>query len=379
MDVIALAVAGFRGAVAPLGTALTEDQLALLWRFADEPVLCFDGDKAGLRAAHRAIDLALPALRPGKSLRFALLPEGLDPDDMIARHGADAMGEVIGRAQPLIDLLWQREYEAGDWSTPERRAAFEARLGDLSRSIGDEAVRRHYRDALDGRLAGLGGRPARDHWKRDRKRTASFRGRRDRFATPRIVAPVAGTLSSRRVAAPGVRITEREALILLGALHHPQLADSHAETFSALDFSDPRLAALRDQIIDAVTDDEPAESGNESGDGAKTLRARIARTPAGAALDQVEAAVTHGSYWWLADDADLNDAECAWMQLVTFHHRVVTLHRELREAERALSEDGTEESFERLRDINAQIRSLTGSEALVDGFGDASGRKAKVV
>src|SRR5262249_55604853 len=129
VDVIAMVGVGFAATVAPLGTALTEEQLALIWRMADEPVLCFDGDSAGRRPAYRAVDVALPLLRPGKSLAVALLPEGQDPDDLIRAGGRDAMEEVLRTALPLADMLWLRETESGSFDTPERRAALEARLG----------------------------------------------------------------------------------------------------------------------------------------------------------------------------------------------------------------------------------------------------------
>ena len=120
VDVIAMVTAGFGGAVAPLGTALTENQLALLWKMADEPILCFDGDRAGQKAAYRAADLALPHLKAGKSLRFALLPEGQDPDDLARSGGRAAIEEVIGAARALADMIWSREVEGGNFATPER-------------------------------------------------------------------------------------------------------------------------------------------------------------------------------------------------------------------------------------------------------------------
>ena len=152
VDVIAMVTAGFAGAVAPLGTALTENQLALLWKMADEPILCFDGDRAGQKAAYRAADLALPALLPGKSLRFALLPEGQDPDDLARSGGRGAIEEVISAARSLVDMLWSREIEGGSFATPERRAALEARISELANGIRDEVVRRYYRQDLADRL-----------------------------------------------------------------------------------------------------------------------------------------------------------------------------------------------------------------------------------
>src|SRR6202041_1455831 len=152
VDVIAMVGVGYPASVAPLGTALTENQLALLWKMADEPILCFDGDRAGQKAAWRAADLALPHLLPGKSLRFALLPEGQDPDDLARAGGRAAIEEVIAAARGLADGIWSREIEGGTFATPERRAALEARIGELTNGIRDEVVRRYYRQDLQQRL-----------------------------------------------------------------------------------------------------------------------------------------------------------------------------------------------------------------------------------
>src|SRR6201997_5147830 len=155
VDVIAMVTAGFAATVAPLGTALTADQLALMWRMADEPILCFDGDAAGRRAAYRALDLALPLIKPGKSLKFAALPDGQDPDDLVRSGGREAVEDVLNAARPLADMLWARESEAGSLQTPERRAALEARLAEVTGTIGDETVRRYYREDFSARLRRL--------------------------------------------------------------------------------------------------------------------------------------------------------------------------------------------------------------------------------
>src|SRR5262249_35387221 len=137
MDVIALAENGFLGAVAPLGTALTEDQLMILWKTSPEPILAFDGDEAGRRPAKRAWRLALPHLRPGHSLGFVFLPGGEDPDSFLKAQGAIAMQALIAKPRPLADVLWSDETEGKDFSTPERRAGLEAELAALVRNIRD--------------------------------------------------------------------------------------------------------------------------------------------------------------------------------------------------------------------------------------------------
>ncbi len=148
MDVIALSRAGFKHAVAPLGTALTEDQLELLWRVGPEPVLCFDGDKAGLRAAFRSIERALPLLKPGQSLRFALMPEGQDPDDLISAKGPPAMQAVLDRATPLVEMLWQRELTLEPLNTPEAKAGLKDRIFAALREMTHDGVRAQYKTAL---------------------------------------------------------------------------------------------------------------------------------------------------------------------------------------------------------------------------------------
>ncbi|MEO1798258.1 MAG: toprim domain-containing protein, partial [Pseudomonadota bacterium] len=144
MDVIALSEAGFTATVAPLGTAVTENQLQLLWRMADEPIIALDGDTAGLRAAMRVIDLALPLLEAPKSLRFAIMPEGQDPDDLLKANGAGTMEELLGSALPLVQLLWRRETEGKNFDSPERKAALDKALREALKTIKDPSLRGHY-------------------------------------------------------------------------------------------------------------------------------------------------------------------------------------------------------------------------------------------
>lgn len=144
MDVIALAEHGFEAAVAPLGTAVTETQLQLLWRIAPEPIVALDGDKAGLRAAMRLIDLSLPLLEAGQSLRFAMMPDGQDPDDLLKAKGPAALQEILDQAMPMVRLLWQRETEGRVFDSPERKAALDKALRDKILTIKDPSIRQHY-------------------------------------------------------------------------------------------------------------------------------------------------------------------------------------------------------------------------------------------
>lgn len=236
MDVIALAEAGFAGAVAPLGTALTEGQIAELWRLAPEPILCFDGDAAGQRAAARAVERALPLLQPGKSLRFAVLPPGEDPDTLIRARGPAAMREVLAEARPLIDLLWDQELEKGPTDTPERRAGFRLRLRDRIRLIAERTVHEAYRAEVERRLA------------------AAFAGpptARGRPFTPQKGRPGAVEIGGMAARA-GTKGLERqpEEVVLALLVNHPHLAAAHGEELAQANFRAGGLDKLRQAIID---------------------------------------------------------------------------------------------------------------------------------
>ena len=148
MDVIALVAAGFEAAVAPLGTAITENQLRLLWRIHHEPIIALDGDAAGIRAAMRLVDLALPLLQAGQGLRFVILPEGMDPDDLIRQRGAGAFRKLLDGAEPMVNLLWRRETEAGNFDSPERRAALDKSLRAAIGRISDSSISAHYGEEI---------------------------------------------------------------------------------------------------------------------------------------------------------------------------------------------------------------------------------------
>jgi DNA primase len=375
VDVIAMVSAGFTATVAPLGTALTEDQLALIWRMADEPVLCFDGDSAGRRAAHRTVDLALPLLRPGKSLLFAVLPEGQDPDDLFRSGGREAVEEVLAAARPLADMLWLRETETGGFDTPERRAALETRLGAVTAGIGDEAVRKYYRQDLEARLRGLFMPPgaAESPGRNWAARRFTPRGRAfGRQPTPR---EALRPLSPRLGVSPLVRgfrsgLPPREALILLTVVNHPWLLESHAEELAELEFRHADADRLRRAILDAAGHG-PIE--------AEALAAAIGARDLTGVLARVEAALTHGSDWPAQAAAAAEDVEPWWTHVVTLHRKSRTLNRELKEAERALGTEPSEENLVWLKDVQARLAALDGSEAEIEGFGASSGRPVRTL
>lgn len=249
MDVIALSEAGFEGAVAPLGTAITEDQLRLMWRVSPEPIIALDGDAAGLRAGFRLIDLALPLLGPDQSLRFCLLPEQMDPDDILRQGGAAAMTKLIEGAVPLVQLLWQRETEGQVFDSPERRAALDRRLRGALAKIAEPGLRGHYTDEIK-RLRAEFLRPAGQAW--------SPRGGR---AVPTVKA-LSATRSTRLASAPNDAIAEamREELILATLLRHSVLVPEFEDDLDRLTLLDPTLARLCTALL-AGEAPQPEDTG----------------------------------------------------------------------------------------------------------------------
>jgi len=379
VDVIAMVRAGFAASVAPLGTALTEDQLGLLWKMADEPTLCFDGDAAGLRAAYRAVDLAMPRLQPGKSLKFASLPQGQDPDDLFRSGGRDAIAEVIAAARPLAVMLWERETQGKSFDTPERRAALEARINEVTAAIGDEAVRKYYRQDFHARLGAFfapaqGQRLREPNWRqggqtpwRGQRRDGPRNGARN---VPGKSGPYV-VLSQQLAASPVHRghrtaVPRREALILEAALNHPWLLHDHLEELSQLEFRHAEAERLKSALIDIAAHAAALD--------AEALRAELAARGLAEVAARLSAAITTASVWGARPEAAPDDVLVTWQQLVALHRQWHSLLKELKDAEQALGQEASEANYLRLRDVKARLARMDGTEALIEGFGASSGR-----
>lgn len=245
MDVIALAAAGIAECVAPLGTALTERQIEMLWRLVEVPILCFDGDAAGRRAAMRAVGRALPLLRPAHSLGIVRLPAGLDPDDLVKRDGAKAMEALLAGAGSLIETLWEHERDAAPLRTPEDKAGLKARLLAHVETIADSDIRALYRRELLDRFSAFA-YPARE----PRQRQAGRGGKSEPSPTPPDHAD-----RLRRMANGGSR-DALSAAVLAGLIRWPDEIARHADTLARLVTLDPRFALMLDQLDSG----EPLES-----------------------------------------------------------------------------------------------------------------------
>lgn len=251
MDVIALAQAGFGEAVAPLGTALTEHQLERLWRLSDVPILCFDGDAAGQKAAIRAALRALPGLAPGRSLRFVTLPEGQDPDDLVRARGPSAFDALLEKPESLVDRLWAHEYAAEPLDTPEQRAGLKRRLMTHAEAIADPDVRHEYQAEFRRRIDDLFARPQRDFTPRQ------FTPRRPGTKWTPPLPPV--TAEAKAVRAAGIDRLLAKA-VLAGLIRHPAEIARHMEVLGSLKLADGALGRLFEAVVDLALEDRALDS-----------------------------------------------------------------------------------------------------------------------
>jgi DNA primase len=335
MDVIAMWSAGFKTAVAPLGTALTEAQLELLWRMSNEPVLCFDGDRAGLGAAYRAIDRALPLLKPGRSLTFAFLPEGQDPDDLVRSGGASAVAAVLDRAEPLAGVLWRRETETRPLDTPERRAALRADLRKLVGLIADKDVRAAYGAEYAGRLQErfapaprpAAGRPAPSG--RTGPGSRSGKGKkRDPREEARLDARPSADLRRRG----GPSAWRREATLVLAAIRHPALVERREEAFLSLHLADAGLTLILSELLNALSETPGLDTDS--------VKAHLQRSPAGGPLERLLFDETLNQQRFLRPEAGLDEVDRGWSDALRLHLSATRAARETPEAAARLFNDG---------------------------------------
>ena len=362
MDVIALDQAGVENAVAPLGTALTERQLQMMWRVTGEPVFCFDGDGAGLRAAFRALDMAMPKLAAGRSVRFALLPDGQDPDDLVRAQGRGAFVDLVANAKSAADMLWLRETGGKSFDTPERRAQLEATLREATALIEDPSVRRHYGQEMRERTqAWFGtGKPAQNA----ARGTYGKPPARGRLA---VSAKLTGSSLVAGVSAQAMPV--RECALVSTILSHPDLLAENFDTFCALELDSEPLRQLRSALLRAYTD-RPVRDRD-------SLVAHRALVPMRDIIARMDATVARARMWVCTADAVLDDAREGFRQAVALHRRARMLAGELKAAETALANDSSVMNFERLKEIRRQMDETQSLEALIEGFGTASGRPTR--
>lgn len=383
MDVIALHQAGIENAVAPLGTALTENQLGLLWKMTPEPVLCFDGDGAGLRAAYRAADLALPLIGPGKSVSFALLPDGKDPDDLVKHDGRAPFDRVMAQAKPLAEMIWTRESQSGSFATPEKRAELEARLRQITNVIADETVRRHYQQAMREKLNAFFQPQQRDggNWRSGGGgRNGGGNFQRGGFQRNGTANSRAGGISESLARSGMVRghqdvPTLREAVLSLTIVNHPQILIDEYDHIADLEFENRDIQKLRSAVLS-----EAAMAGSQKFS-RETLIASLEALGFSTLLKLLDQQVRNARLWTATEQAASEDAREAFLQVLALHQRTRVLRQQIGELEREIA-DAIERDDDRnieglmqaLREVQTEAARLENQEAIIDGFGVLSGR-----
>ncbi len=358
MDAIALLRAGIP-AVAPLGTALTESQIELLWRAVPEPVLCFDGDAAGQRAAARAAERALPLLRPGTSLDFVQLPRGEDPDSLIRSRGRVGIESALAAKRPLATFVWEMETRGRPVDTPERRAAIEKALLERARRIADRSVQEHYVGEFRARL---------------REAFADFspvvgaRRRPGNFA--RDARIMGGKLASDPlIGTEDGRAEARERVLVATVLNHPALLAEVAEELAGVEIGSHELDALRQALLDVA-------AGGEMD--AACLRNALAERGFERTVVMLSGPSARVLDWFARADAAPADALIGFRQVLALHRRFGDLRTALEACESELAEDMSEAAWERFRALKAEAEGLGALGAEIDDFGLASGRKSGV-
>jgi DNA primase len=377
MDVIALAQAGVENAVAPLGTALTEDQLQLLWKMTSVPVLCFDGDGAGMRAASRAVDIALPMLKPGQSLRIALLPDGKDPDDLVKVEGRAPFDKVISEARAMADMVWLRETSGTVFETPERRAELEARLKQVTQVIGDESVRRHYQQDMRDRLYAFF-RPA-NQSSNEQRRPFTQRGPQNgRPQQPPGLgrsAPISDRLArTGLVAGYSGMPSLRECALVMTIVNHPALFFEDFEALHQIEFESRDMRQFWQAMMGVAAASGPDLTREE-------LLTALETQGFDTLLASLDKQIRFARLWTATEHAAIEDAREGYQQALALQTRARALLRQRHEIERELAEaveDSAEVDSERLmltlKEVQQEITRLENQEALVDGFGVMSGR-----
>lgn len=379
MDVIALHQAGIENAVAPLGTALTENQLRLLWRVSNQPVLCFDGDGAGQRAADRAIDLALPMLAPGKSVRFAVLPEGKDPDDLVKEEGRSGFDEVIKNARGLVEMVWSREADRGVYDTPESKADLEKRFRQIISVIQDESIKHHYQQDIRDRLRGFFSNKNINQGQSNRSYNSGNQNNRYQNGRNGGAGSMQASDRLRRSGLVSGRSDlplSRESALVFTIISHPHMLIDDFDILMELELENKELQRLW-QIMQ-----EACASGNRLTRDEMMLY--LTQRDMEPVIERLEKQMRQLRLWQVMADAAPEDARDGFMQAFSLNQRTRSLKWQKNELERDIAiatEEGDENSvpglIAALHQVQEEVIRLESQEAIIDGFGVLSGRGKK--
>ncbi|EJF86296.1 DNA primase [Candidatus Bartonella washoeensis] len=355
MDVITLTKAGFEGVVAPLGTALTEAQIGLLWQMASDPILCFDGDEAGLKAAFRVADRVLPLLKAGVSVRFVLLPQGKDPDEVIRAGGAQLFTSFLQKSIPLIELLWLRATYGKNFETPEARAALEKQIKQQIFTIKDADVRRYYFQDIKKRLFDFFG-PFFS------KKKGAVR-RYDQNSQHRIFKDQSfSTLANSDIVRNSSHsVPLREAVILLILAYYPELWYENFDVLSELELQNTQLVSLHQSMLEIL--------GRQQLHDKETMVALLEESGQKALLERMKNLAQNVGMRTIFAGAPIEDARAVLKQAIYLHLQEHHLHKRLQDIEEQLVENPNSEVFDLLREIKIELEQMQATEALIEGFG----------
>ncbi|MEH6678658.1 DNA primase [Phenylobacterium sp.] len=352
MDAIACHRAGV-AAVAPMGTALTEEQMEMLWRLHPEPTLCFDGDRAGRQAAFRAMDRALPILKPGKSFQFSLVEGGKDPDDVLREQGPVALRQQLAATTPFAQALFERERDLEPLDTPERRAGLKGRLRQAAGAIADNDLQQAYRQDLLERYDGLfrkadSGQGVRPPWRPQARRNGRWKGPGEAWADAQ--PPTAqGKAAAGRLASG---LDPAPAALAAYALSRPTVLDDHLEdVFATEGFGEPALCEMVREIIRLRLESDHLDSDS--------LTRHLRSCGFNALLTDIDRAAAKSGAPFLKPDVSLEAANSQWSQAFASLSRLASLDKALDASKGNLRERSDMEAFERLKGERDALRRAT--------------------
>ncbi len=353
MDVITLTKAGFEGVVAPLGTALTEAQIKLLWQMEADPVLCFDGDDAGLKAAFRVADRVLPFLKAGVSIRFVLLPKGKDPDEIICSGGTQLFTDFVQKSISLIELLWWRATYEKNFETPEARAALEKQLKQQIFTIKDEDIRRYYLQDIKKRLF--------DFFRPSFSKKKDV-GRYDQNFQNKIFkgSPFSTLANSDIVRNSSHSIPLREAVILLILAYYPELWFENFEALVELELQNPQLINLHQSMLEVLGSQQPHDQ--------EKMIAFLEKRGQKALLESMKSLVQNVGMRIIFTGGSIEGVRAVLKQALYLHLHEYHLHKRLQDIEEQLMENPNSEIFNLLRETKIELEQMQATEALMKDF-----------
>jgi DNA primase len=337
MDVIALHQAGFNYAVAPLGTAITEEQIRLLWKIVPEPVICLDGDRAGQAAARKTAIRALPFLKPGIGLRFAILPTGEDPDSLIKKNGAEAMHSVLGASTPISKTIWLMETGGRMPTSPEGKASLQQRLKNHARAIQDSTVRNHFSNSFN-------------QWVSPESPSDGNRNQKkwDNNWQPRKKTLWASNMQLETIAGPAAKVNivkRREEILLTTLINHPELYDDVSESLGSIAFLTLKLDKIRQEVLKTLAADSGLDTGaliNHLNECGYLLETKY-----------LFGTKVYGHAYFARPETPLKEAKSGWRE--TFRQiKGKDLIAEIKEAERDVSENPSDEAWKRFLALKRQ-------------------------